>query len=150
MRLSITGTSLAVTIKSEKELTTQQIVAANQLATGNFEALFINDNKETEDEVVSYEKETRQYETFDGKLIEKGAHVYSEVLCQFCGFTGKTGTRWGNSFCKCPSCQEKLFNEFVTEIKGEVNSYGCHYKSYESMKFKTETDEFSKIFKEEK
>lgn len=42
MRLNIQGKEIAVTLKTvDRDLTTQEIVMAHQLATGNFEALFV-------------------------------------------------------------------------------------------------------------
>lgn len=69
-----------------------------------------------------------------------------EVLCPFCGHTGKTGTRWGNSFCKCPECNEKLYNKFSTGIPGEKNKLGCVYVADEPMIFKNQLAEDEKLF----
>lgn len=42
MRLNIQGKEIVVTLKAvDRDLTTQEIVMAHQLATGNFEALFV-------------------------------------------------------------------------------------------------------------
>lgn len=144
MRLAIKGKEINVVLTSERDLSTQEIISAYQLSTGNFEALFINNDTsdETEKEEVATATES------DQPAI--GEYVKVEVMCPFCGFTGKTGTRWGNSFCKCPSCSEKLYNKFSTGIKGETNSYGCHYLADEPMIFKNENDEFRKQMGEEK
>lgn len=149
MRLAIKGEEISIILQSDRELTKQEIIAAHQLSTGNFEALFVK-----EGEVESDAKENN-YDQHEEKVkkegwIEKGEVVNVEVMCPFCGFTGKTTTRWGNSFCKCPLCREKLYNKFANENHGEKNSYGCVYLADEPMIFKNQIETDEKMFEEAK
>jgi hypothetical protein len=145
----IQGMELTVTLKSDRELSTKEIVMAHQLSTGNFEALFI------EDEPTEVKKNNGSSSNIDksfdisakeNEWIEKGTRVEVEILCPFCGYNGKSNTLWGNSFCKCPKCQEKLFNRFATDIPGEKNSYGCVYVAEEPMVFKSSKNEYEEMF----
>lgn len=123
MRTVIQGKEITVTIKTERELATQEIISAHQLTTGNFEALFVKgdpDQQKKHSELNEDKKESVQHHK-EG-WVEKGTWVEVEVLCPFCGHNGKTGTRWGNSYCKCPKCNEKLYNKFATGTPGEKNS----------------------------
>lgn len=144
MRLAIKGNELSIILQSDRELTTQEIIAAHQLSTGNFEALFVK-----EDAVESgNEADFKKYDHVETKKtwIEKDEIVNVEVMCPFCGFTGKTTTYWKNSFCKCPSCREKLYNKFSTGVPGEKNSYGCVYLADEPMVFKNQLENDEKMF----
>lgn len=72
MRIVIQGKEITVTLKAERELTTQEIISAHQLSTGNFEALFVAEDSDSqqpqhEPAVVSND---RSYQT-DG-WVEKG------------------------------------------------------------------------------
>lgn len=150
MRLVIQGKEISVTIKSERELTTEEIVMAHQLSTGNYEALFAKEAATTEIETEKSETKKEDFQVDDQiPFVEKGTRVSVEVLCPFCGFSGKGSTYWGNSFCKCPHCSEKLYNQFATDKAGEKNSYGCHYVANSPMIFKSEKNEFEEMFKEE-
>lgn len=143
MRIVIQGKEITVTLKADRELTTQEIISAHQLSTGNFEALFVAEDSENPQQPQS--EPISQPEHKPG-WIEKGTRVEVEVLCPFCGHNGKTGTRWGNSFCKCPKCNEKLFNKFATDVPGEINKWGCHYVADEPMKFRDQLEEEEKMF----
>lgn len=150
MRVSIKGKELTITIKADRELTTEEIVMAHQLSTGNYEALFVKEENVQEFQESSLEnKKDISREKNPIPFVEKGTRVSVEVLCPFCGFSGKGSTLWGNTFCKCPECSEKLFNQFATEKAGEKNSYGCHYVANTPMVFKSEKKEFEGMFKEE-
>lgn len=149
MRLAIKGKEISIVLQSDRELTTQEIIAAHQLSTGNFEALFVKEGKTEKNTKVDVEKADDSKPERQG-WIEKGEVVNVEVMCPFCGFTGKTTTRWGNSFCKCPSCREKLYNKFATENHGEKNSYGCVYLADEPMIFKNQIETDEKMFEEAK
>lgn len=137
MRIVIQGKEITVTLKADRELTTQEIISAHQLSTGNFEALFVAEDSENSQQPQPEHKPD---------WIEKGTLVEVEVLCPFCGHNGKTGTRWGNSFCKCPKCNEKLYNKFATGKPGEKNSWGCVYVADEPMKFRDQLEEDEKMF----
>lgn len=149
MRMVIQGMELTVTLKSDRELSTKEIVMAHQLSTGNFEALFIEDEPtEVEKNCGSSSNRDKSFTDTpkENEWIEKGTRVEVEILCPFCGYNGKSNTLWGNSFCKCPKCQEKLFNRFATDIPREKNSYGCVYVAEEPMVFKNQANEYSEMF----
>lgn len=143
MRIVIQGKEITVTLKSDRELTTQEIISAHQLSTGNFEALFVAEDPENPQ--PPQPEPIEQSEHRPG-WVEKGTWVEVEVICPFCGCNQKTGTRWGNSFCKCPKCNEKLFNKFATGVPGETNKWGCHYVADEPMKFRDQLEEDEKMF----
>ncbi|MHC5373614.1 hypothetical protein ACYSNU_07405 [Enterococcus sp. LJL120] len=149
MRIVIQGMELTVTLKSDRELSTNEILMAHQLSTGNFESLFIEDsptNGENTNASSSAIEKSLDMPVKKNEWIEKGTRVEVEILCPFCGYSGKSTTMWGNSFCKCPKCQEKLFNRFATDIPGEKNNYGCVYVAEEPMVFKNKTNEYIEMF----
>lgn len=157
MRTVIQGYEVTVTLKTaNRNLTTKEIVMAHQLATGNFEALFVNDDSEDQDrsdqeaEPEPFANESKDNSDSDSKpaWIEKGETVSVEITCPFCGYYGKTHTRWGNSFSKCKNCREKLHNKFATGVAGEKNSWGCVYTASEPMIFKNECDPYVEMFEE--
>ena len=132
MNLSIKGNELKITVTSSgRDLSTKEIIAIHQLATGNFEALFV-DTAEPEDDKPAW--------------IDKGEWVQAEIDCPFCGHTDKASTKWGNSFTKCPQCKEPLFNKYATGTPGEKNSWGCVYLCNERMTFKHKEDPYAEIF----
>ncbi|MFN6687542.1 hypothetical protein ACK4CS_15215 [Enterococcus gallinarum] len=150
MRIVIQGEEITVTLKtSGRELDTKEIVMAHQLATGNFEALFV-DTKEDDpkDNPTTHRVEAVEPRGVSDKTdwIEKGKWVEAEVQCPFCGYYGKTGTKWGNSFTKCPSCSGKIFNKFATGKPGEKNSWGCVYLANEPMVFKNTLEQEWELF----
>ncbi|MGM8141101.1 hypothetical protein [Enterococcus italicus] len=149
MRLAIKGEEISIILQSDRELTTQEIIAAHQLSTGNFEALFVKEGETEKNTKVDVEKTDDSKPERQG-WVEKGEVVNVEVMCPFCGFTGKTTTHWKNSFCKCPSCREKLYNKFSTGVPGEKNSYGCVYLADEPMVFKNQIETDEKMFEEAK
>ncbi|OTN76747.1 hypothetical protein A5886_001826 [Enterococcus sp. 8G7_MSG3316] len=155
MRTVIQGKEVSVTLKTAgRDLTTQEIVMAHQLATGNFEALFVDDDSDDQDKTdqepdqdPDEDDERVDYNaTSKPAWIEKGETVSVEVTCPFCGYYGKGRTRWGNSFSKCPKCNEKLHNAFATELVGEKNSWGCVYTATEPMIFRSEGDPYQEMF----
>lgn len=155
MRTVIQGKELTVTLKTAgRDLSTQEIVMGHQLATGNFEALFVNDDLEDQDrseqepEPKPLASDPKNNSDSRPARIEKGESVSVEITCPFCGFYGKVHTRWGNSFSKCRNCREKLHNKFATGVPGEKNSWGCVYTASEPMIFKNESNPFEEIFEE--
>ena len=157
MRTVIQGKELTVTLKTAgRDLSTKEIVMGHQLATGNFEALFVDedspeqDGSDQEEEPESLANEFNDDDDRDSKpeWIEKGESVSVEINCPFCGFYGKARTRWGNSFSKCKHCREKLYNKFATGIPGEKNSWGCVHTADEPMVFKNGSNPYAEIFEE--
>lgn len=145
MRLVIQGAELTVTLKSDKELDTKQIVMAHQLATGNYEALFVE-----QEEVTSLEPITdNALSELDNKrthFLEHGEQVKVQVMCPFCGHVGKTTGRWGFSFTKCPKCEEKLFNAYATGVPAEPDAGGYIFHCQEPIKFKGRDDDLAEAF----
>lgn len=159
MRTVFQGKEITVTLKTAgRDLSTQEIVMGYQLATGNFEALFVNDDSEVQDRSELEPEPEPEPEPLasepknncDSKpaWIEKGENVSVEITCPFCGYYGKVQTRWGNSFSKCKHCREKLHNKFATGVAGEKNSWGCVYSASEPMIFKNDGNPFEEIFEE--
>lgn len=155
MRTVFQGKEITVTLKTAvRDLSTQEIVMGHQLATGNFEALFVNDDSKNQDrseqepEPEPLASEPKNNSDSKSAWIEKGETVSVEITCPFCGFYGKVHTRWGNSFSKCKHCREKLHNKFATGVAGEKNSWGCVYTASELMVFKNEGNPFEEIFEE--
>ena len=124
MRIVIQGSELTVTLKADRDLTTQEIVMGHQLSTGNFEALFVSSDETPEDTppvaptVESSERPIPEY-------------VKVDVLCPACGYQGRTTNRWGNTFTKCPECGSKLHNKPAGDCYGEKDKVGNYYHAYE-------------------
>lgn len=60
MRTVIQGKQITVTIKADRELTTQEIISAHQLSTGNFEALFVAEDSEIPQQSQPNEQKNEQ------------------------------------------------------------------------------------------
>lgn len=151
MNLTIKGENLTVKLQSSEVLKLEEVVTAYQLSTGNYEALFVPKEEKFEEEPaqhVEYREELINYDEPHGHFFEKGEPVNVEVLCPFCGHTGKTTTRFGFSFTKCPNCREKLFNAYV-EGWPEVSQKDFVYRASDPMKFKGQQDEFEQMFQED-
>ncbi|MDB7366752.1 MULTISPECIES: hypothetical protein [Enterococcus] len=126
MRTVIQGKEITVTIKSERELDTQEIIAAHQLATGNFEALFIKEDSKTPN--TNKEVKTKSVE----KDIPKWVQV--EITCPVCTHESRKTTKYGNVFTKCPSCKTPLYNKYATGIAGEHDKAGNYYYAQEVLR----------------
>lgn len=68
MRTVIQGKELTITLKTDRELTTQEIVMAHQLATGNFEALFVRDEADEKKSEQLEQQEPDKY-SFEEKRM---------------------------------------------------------------------------------
>ena len=132
MRTVIQGTKLTVTLKAtERELTTEEIIMAHQLATGNYEALFIKtDGVE--------EENPDQTDFVDPMDLDYGDPVMVDISCPACGRTGEIKGRYGNRYTKCPnrSCATELFNSPAGERFGELDQRGNMYHAHEVYKNK--------------
>lgn len=161
MNLTINGEKLTVKLESSEELKLEEVVTAFQLSTGNYEALFVPKENDFDEKVDNFEEKQPRHveyreESTDhverqekrGKYFERGETVNVEVLCPFCGYVGKAMTRFGNSFCKCPKCKEKLFNAWA-EGWEEAGSKGFVYRASEAMVFKNEPNVYEEMFKED-
>lgn len=157
MKITLNGKEVIVTVYApERDLTAQEIIAAHQLSTGNFEALFVDTTENEQEEpqekpqakVVKEWNAQPEQQLKEPHWIEKGEQVKTEVNCPFCGHHGKADTWWGNSFTKCPECKEPLFNRFATDKPAEKNSWGCVYVSDSRMTFKHKPDPYAEIFEE--
>lgn len=120
MRLVLQGDEVTVTVKADRKLTTQEIVMAHQLSTGDFEALFV-----AEETPVDNPSNSAKQAKYDQNDIPEWVPV--EVMCPRCAFKGNTTTRYGNYFTKCPSCKAALYNSFATGNPGEKDKAGNYY-----------------------
>lgn len=66
MRIVIQGKEITVTLKADRELTTQEIISAHQLSTGNFEALFVSEDSDNQESIETTEKSDVQEEHREG------------------------------------------------------------------------------------
>lgn len=121
MRIVIQGEEVKVTVKSDRDLTTQEVIAAHQLSTGNFEALFISDETVEETSIEDTPQDIPEW-------------VQVEFNCPVCRRRGKRTTKYGNIFTKCPSCDTALFNQFATGVAGEADKAGNYYIANERMR----------------
>lgn len=129
MRTVIQGKEITVTIKADRELSTQEIIAAHQLATGNFEALFIKADETTEQTKTTEREEKKTPEIND---VPKWVQV--EIMCPKCAYEGRTTTRYGNVFTKCPNCEVRLYNKYATGTAGERDKAGNYYYAQEILR----------------
>ncbi|MFR3687049.1 MAG: hypothetical protein ACLTXM_18670 [Enterococcus sp.] len=140
MRLVIQGSEVSVTVKADRDLTTQEIVSAHQLATGVFEALFVSEDLEGEDT-------DRTEAQSDQTEIPKWVQV--EMMCPVCRFKGRRTTKWGNTFTKCPSCETPLKNRIAADKPGVPDKAGNYYLANDRMPPKNGslTDEDKELLK---
>lgn len=155
MNLTIKGENLTVKLQSSEVLKLEEVVTAYQLSTGNYEALFVPKEDPVDEPlekeyvpVVEHREVSTDHDEPHGHFFERGETVNVEVLCPFCGHTGKTTTNFGFSFTKCPNCREKLFNAY-TEDWPEVSQKDFVYRASDPMKFKGQQDEFEQMFQED-
>lgn len=131
MRLAIKGKEVAVVVTADRDLSTQEIIAAQQLATGNFEALFVKDEEESEPvNNLPINTEHQSVEDRTGQ-IKYGDKCKVEVACSGCGFEGGHFARYGNSFTKCPGCSQKLRNQSASGTFGVPTKSGYMYIAME-------------------
>lgn len=141
MILVIQGDNLTVRIKSAEDLDTRQIVMAHQLATGNYEALFVEeDNQDVDTNEASTDSPTKEAPRY---WLEKGDPVFAQVNCPSCGCDEKAPSYWGNTYTKCPVCDTRLFNSWATERPGEEDRNGCAYHANSLLKRKEELESAS-------
>ena len=143
MRLNIQGDGLRLTLVSDKDLDTKQIVMAHQLATGNYEALFVDESEDEEateiDNETGNKTEIKQNhaanrwddrpDTQERRRYEKGDPAKTMIDCPVCGNHEITKTYWMNSFTPCPKCETRLFNRFAKGQPGAEDENGCVYRS---------------------
>ncbi|MCO7151732.1 hypothetical protein PML95_09955 (plasmid) [Vagococcus lutrae] len=153
MRTVIQGKELTITLKTDRELTTQEIVMAHQLATGNFEALFVRDEADEkkseqleQQEPDKYSFEEKKNELKDTAYLFKGDKVKVDINCPTCNFKGIRNSTWGNTFSKCPNCKEKLYNSFATGVPAIEDENGCVYHANSLMQFKHDKEVYEKMF----
>lgn len=127
MKLVLQGDEVTVTVKADRKLTTQEIVMAHQLSTGEFEALFVAD--ETPDDKPS--EPATQVKHAPDDIPE---WVQVEVMCPQCTYEGRTTTKYGNYFTKCPSCKTPLYNSYATGFPGEKDKAGNYYHCNEILR----------------
>lgn len=131
MRLAIKGIEVSVVVTALRDLSTQEIIAAQQLATGNFEALFVKENEENE---ITSELPVN---TIDDTNTDKSTHFKFgdrckvDVACSSCGYEGEYVARYGNSYTKCPGCNQKLRNQSASGTFGIPTKGGYMYVAME-------------------
>lgn len=140
MRIVIQGKEVTVTLKSDRDFTTEEIVMAHQLSTGNFEALFVA-REDTEDDLSAEEGNEQEKDPVPPSAVntrkqssEIPEYVRVEMMCPVCAYKGRPTTRWGNVFTKCPNCQTALHNKFATKDVGVPDKAGNYYRAYERMR----------------
>lgn len=138
MRLAIKGKEINVVVTADRDLTIQEILSAQQLVTGDFEALFIKDDEREESR--ESKDQTNRNTNSENKYYEYGEPVSVSVMCPVCGLTDETKGRYGNRYTKCPSCSTKLFNSSAgNEGYGSKDDRGNFYHAYDVLK---ESDPF--------
>lgn len=131
MRLAIKGTEVSVVVTALRDLSTQEIIAAQQLATGNFEALFVKENEENE---ATSKLPTNTFDDIGADRttqIEFGDRCKVDVACSGCGYEGEYVARYGNSYTKCPGCGQKLRNQSASGTFGIPTKGGYMYIAME-------------------
>lgn len=131
MRTVIQGKEITVTVKANRELSTQEMIAAYQLATGNFEVLFI---KEDETKTTEQTKPKKREEKRISETNDVPEWVQVEITCPVCTHESRTTTKYGNVFTKCPSCKTPLYNKYATGIAGEHDKAGNYYYAQEVLR----------------
>lgn len=139
MRIQITGEELTVTAKADRNLTTQEIISCHQLATGNFEALFVEHQGEVID---SKENDEIEIIKMGGEHPTLGEKVQSSLECPVCGCTKRIYVHWGNKFTTCKICNTKLFNASAGEQFGKADHLGNYYQINSVYRDRSGKDEF--------
>lgn len=138
MRLAIKGKEINIVVTADRDLTIQEILSAQQLVTGDFEALFIKDDERKETKELSEEVLTTV--NYGKKFYEYGEPVSVSVMCPICGLAKELKGRYGNKYTKCPACSIKLHNSPATsEGYGSEDERGNFYHAHDVLK---ESDPF--------
>lgn len=136
MRLAIKGKEINIVVTADRDLTIQEIMSAQQIVTGDFEALFIKNEDQPElkiDEIMTKVDYGKKY-------YDYGEVVSVSVMCPICGLAKELKGRYGNRYTKCPSCSTKLHNAPATsEGYGTEDERGNFYHAYDILK---ESDPF--------
>lgn len=124
MKLVINSENLKVSIEAKGNLDERHVISAYQLATGDFKALFVEEETNTQtinldgaevakgllSQVESpFQKGVREFEKdkkpFDPKEAE---WVQTEYICPACGMEGRRNTIKTNKYVKCYECNTKI------------------------------------------
>lgn len=133
MRLSIKGTDISIVVTADRDLSIQEVLSAQQLVTGDFEALFIKENDQEETGSTNVQSETNKKSS--NKFYEHGETVSVSVMCPVCGLTTEVNGRYGNKFTKCPECATKLFNSSAgSDGYGSKDDRGNFYHAYDVLR----------------
>lgn len=115
MKLVINSENLKVSIEAKGDLDERQVISAYQLATGDFKALFVEeepkpqtinlDITELGKRVVGDILPTVDKKPFDPREAE---WVQTEYICPACGIEGRRNTIKTNKYVKCYECNTKI------------------------------------------
>lgn len=112
MKLVINSENLKVSIEAKGNLDERHVISAYQLATGDFKALFVEE--ETNTQTINLDgaevgKGVREFEKdkkpFDPREAE---WVQTEFICPACGIEGRRNTIKTNKYVKCYECNTKI------------------------------------------
>lgn len=112
MKLVINSENLKVSIEAKGNLDERHVISAYQLATGDFKALFVEE--ETNAQTINLDgskvgKGVREFEkdkkSFDPREAE---WVQTEFICPACGIEGRRNTIKTNKYVKCYECNTKI------------------------------------------
>ncbi|WP_348920139.1 hypothetical protein [Enterococcus rotai] len=133
MRLAIKGTDISVVVTADRDLSIQEVLSAQQLVTGDFEALFIKENDQEETGSINVQSETNKKSS--NKFYEYGEMVSVSVMCPVCGLAQEVKGRYGNKYTKCPECATKLFNSSAgSDGYGSKDDRGNFYHAHDVLK----------------
>lgn len=135
MRMVLQGEEVTVTIKADRQLTTKEIIAAHQLSTGDFEALFIStETDECDENNISRGNPSKYDRNTEYETSGTPEWVQVEMDCPECSYSGRVHTKFGNVFTKCPKCKAPLHNKAATGVYGEHDKAGNYYYANERIR----------------
>lgn len=121
MKLVINSENLKVSIEAKGNLDERHVISAYQLATGDFKALFVEEELKTEtgnSDIIELGKGVSgdilptagknipdSKKPFDPREAE---WVQTEFICPACGIEGRRNTIKTNKYVKCYECNTKI------------------------------------------
>lgn len=112
MKLVINSENLKVSIEAKGNLDERHVISAYQLATGDFKALFVEEEANTQTinlDGSKVGKGVRKFEKDEKPFDPREAEwVQTEFICPACGMEGRRNTIKTNKYVKCYECNTKI------------------------------------------
>lgn len=147
MQLQIENNGLELKLTTDAELEFKQLFMAYQLATGRDDTLEVGIGVDEPEKQGVPDIKAAKPES-ERTSYDHPQKVKVDMQCPFCGYAQTTITYWGNSYVKCPDCNEKLFCSPANKTYGTPDEHGFYYRANRAYKSRNvQTNGYSEMFK---